>query len=84
MQNKAYSAICNPDLLDGVNFPLFYKIVGHRAVTASADQVAVELFSDIATQHEATLIKTPSALSHDDLTILKDAYRVIADHNLNK
>lgn len=84
LQNKAYSAICNPDLLDGVNFPLFYKIVGHRAVTASADQVAVELFGDIATQHEATLIKTPSALSHDDLTILKDVYRVIADHNLYK
>ena len=74
----------DPIEMDAINFELFYKLVGSRAVTAQSMQVAEELFGEQKTQHKSDIIKTVSPLSKSDIQILKVLHHIAEDHNRYK
>ena len=74
----------DPMEMDAINFELFYKLVGSRAVTAQSMQVAEELFGEQKTQHKSDIIKTVSPLSKSDIQILKVLHHIAEDHNCYK
>lgn len=70
--------------LDTPNFELFYQLVAHQAVTAQSDTIARELFGDVKTQHKATVVKTKSNLTKDDLQLLKHIHILAANNSQYK
>lgn len=79
VKNRAYLET-DSDEIDNINFELFYKIVGSKAVTAQSMQVAEELFGEQKKQHVSDIIKTVSPLSKDDIQILKILHHIAEDH----
>ena len=64
----------DPDILAMPNFILFYRLVGHQAITASSSQIARELYPDHDRKHQAQIIKVPSNFAASDLQLLKDLH----------
>lgn len=79
-----FSLESDPNELDSINFELFYKVVGSRAITAQSLQVAEELFGEQKKQHVSDIIKTVSPLSQSDIQILKTLHHIAEDHNQYK
>lgn len=79
-----FSLVADPTELDSINFELFYKIVGCKAVTAQSLQVAEELFGEQKKQHVSDIIKTVSPLSKSDIQILKTLHHIAEDHHQYK
>lgn len=79
-----FSLVADPTELDSINFELFYKIVGSKAVTAQSLQVAEELFGEQKQQHVSDIIKTVSPLSKSDIQILKTLHHIAEDHHQYK
>ena len=79
-----FSLVADPTELDAINFELFYKIVGSKAVTAQSLQVAEELFGEQKKQHVSDIIKTVSPLSKSDIQILKTLHHIAEDHHQYK
>lgn len=79
-----FSLESDPNELDSINFELFYKVVGSKAITAQSLQVAEELFGEQKKQHVSDIIKTVSPLSQSDIQILKTLHHIAEDHNQYK
>lgn len=79
-----FSLQSDPNELDSINFELFYKVVGSKAITAQSLQVAEELFGEQKKQHVSDIIKTVSPLSQSDIQILKTLHHIAEDHNQYK
>lgn len=76
--------VTDPTEIDNINFELFYKIVGTKAVTAQSMQVAEELFGEQKKQHTSDIIKTVSPLSKSDIQILKVLHHIAGDYTKYK
>ena len=72
----------NLDIIDTPNFQLFYDIVGSTAITANSQQVATELFGEQPDQHQSEIINLPSAMTSDDITLLKTIYNIAKDYKV--
>ena len=72
----------NLDIIDTPNFQLFYEIVGSSAITANSQQVATELFGEQPDQHQSEIINLPSAMTSDDIVLLKTIYNIAKDYKV--
>jgi len=72
------------NILNTPNFELFYQLVGHCAITAQSTQVATELFGEQKTQHNAAVINTPSALTSEDLSLLRTLHEITSNYSVYK
>lgn len=66
------------------NFELFYQLVGQSAITAQSTQIAEELFGSQQKQHNADVINSPSALSNNDVLLLRALHQITKDYNIYK
>lgn len=84
LENDRYGLTEDPTEHDCINFELFYRIVGDRAITAQSIEVAEELFGEQKKQHVSDIIKTVSPLSPSDIQLLKVLHHIAADYNQYK
>lgn len=84
LSGKRFSLELNPSVLKATNFELFYKLVSDSVVTAQSIQIATELFGEQQEQHKATVIKTKSPLTSDDISLLKRLHKIVEDVNIYK
>lgn len=81
---RSIEFVSDPAEADGINFELFYNIVGSKAITAQSMQVAEELFGEQKKQHTSDIIKTVSPLSKSDIQILKVLHHIAGDYGKYK
>lgn len=72
-----------PSVIDAPNFELFYQLVARTSVTAQSETVARELFGD-SKAHKASVIKTLTTLTNDDIDLLKDLHQLASDYRIYK
>ena len=81
LSNRYAQIATNPKQWDGVNFELFYKIVGTNAITAQAEQIMRELGEQAENiEAEPYLIKLPSELSAEDVKLLRLIHQIADSH----
>lgn len=84
LEKKRYRLVNDPAEADSINFELFYKIVGDKAITAQSMEISEELFGEQKKQHASDIIKTVSPLSASDISLLKVLHHIAADYNQYK
>lgn len=82
--NDHYKIDFDDNVISTPNFELFYQLVGSCAITAQSTQIAEELFGKQKTQHNAEVINTPSALSANDVQLLRVLHDITTDYNIYK
>lgn len=81
LSDKRYELYVEPEESDNVSFELFYHIAASSAITAQSLTVAQELFGEQATQHKASIIKTMSPFTDEEIMLLDTLHKIAADCN---
>lgn len=78
---NCYELQVEPEESDNVSFELFYRIAASSAITAQSLTIAEELFGEQATQHKASIIKTISPFTDEEVMLLDTLHKIAADCN---
>lgn len=81
LNNNHYELQVEPEESDNVSFELFYRIAASSAITAQSLTIAEELFGEQATQHKASIIKTISPFTDEEVMLLDTLHKIAADCN---